>query len=305
MILTYEGRDITDYVSITECICRDASCGRADSVELEFDHAAAWHRWKPKEDDTIIASLDGFTTGKMYLNAIQPAGDKFRIIATALPSAARRKAWATFRDMTLEEIILRCAAEIGMDGKPYGIEKNTRYAFLLRENEGCAAFLDRLGRWEGLAIKAVNGAFRAVSVEYAQGLDPVQNLWIDGSQDGTIYSRQENKKISTLTVLSPYARVIASDSAAIYGSAASLSGLPVTDAVQAGRWARGALLMHNRQQERLSIKMQFNPSMCAMMRVDVDGTTDANGAWIIDEAQHDLVNRTSEIKLVRAITTIR
>ncbi len=305
MNLVYKDHDITDYVNITKCVCRNVSCGRADSMELEFDHAASWYAWGPKEDDTIIGSMDGFTTGKMFLNAVMPEGDKFRIIATALPSASKRKAWDTYVDMTLGSIMQRCAAEIGMDGKLYGIDGNIRYPYLTRNYEGCAAFLDRLGRWEGLAVKAVNGAMRGVSVEYAQGLDAVQNLWIDTKQDGVTYTRQENKKISALTLLSPHARVVASDSNAAYGSSLTISGLPVTDPVQAGRWARGILLMHNRQQERLTIRMEFNPSMRAMMRVDIDGTTDASGAWIVDEVEHDLVNRTSEIKLVRAITTIR
>lgn len=305
MVLTYEGHDITDYVNITKCVCRDVSCGRADSMELEFDHAATWYSWGPKEDDTIIASLDGFSSGKMYLNAILPEGDKFRIIATALPSAARRKAWGTFRDMTFETVMQRCAAEIGMDAKLYGVDGKIKYPFLLRQNEGCAAFLDRLGRWEGLAIKAVNGAMRAVSVEYAQDLDAEQSLYIDTKQDGVVYTRLENKKYSMLTVISPDARVIASDSGATYGSPKTIDTLPATGAVQAGRWARGVLLMHNRQQERLTIKSSFNASMCALRRVDIDGTTDATGEWMVDTAEHDLVNRGTEINLVRVIRTIR
>ena len=84
MNLVYKDHDITDYVNITKCVCRNVSCGRADSMELEFDHAASWYAWGPKEDDTIIGSLEGFTTGKMFLNAVMPEGDKFRIIATAL-----------------------------------------------------------------------------------------------------------------------------------------------------------------------------------------------------------------------------
>lgn len=89
--ILYEGTDITEVTNITRCVCRDVSHGRADSLELQFDHAAIWHLWAPKEDDKIIVNSDGYTTGTMYLNAIMPEGDGFRILATALPSAARRK----------------------------------------------------------------------------------------------------------------------------------------------------------------------------------------------------------------------
>ena len=305
MVLTYEGHDITQYVSIARCICRDVSCGRADSMELEFHHAAAWYQWKPKVDDTISASLDGFSTGKMYLNAIQPEGDRIRMIATSLPSAARRRTWAAYRDMTMETIMRRCAAEFGLEAALYGVDGTMRYSFMLREYEGGAAFLDRLGQMEGIAVKAVNGKIRGISVAYAQGLDPVKTLYIDTDRDNVIHTRQENQKYSTLTVLTPKARVVAQDSGAAYGNAITITGLNAMNAAQAGRWARGILLMHNRQQERLVMKIPYTPSMCAMQRVDVNGTTDANGAWIVDEAEQDLIGRSTAIRLLRVINTIR
>jgi len=175
----------------------------------------------------------------------------------------------------------------------------------LRENEGSAAFLDRLGQMEGLAVKAVNGKMRGISVEYAQGLDAVKTFYIDPDRDKVTHTRQENQKYSTLTVLTPGARVIAQDSNAAWGNAITITGLSAMKAVQAGRWARGMLLMHNRQQERLVMKIPYEPSMCAMQRVDVDGTTDAKGAWIVDEAEQDLIDRSTAIKLVRVVTTIR
>jgi len=301
--LYYEGTDMTDYVNVTKCVCRDVSHGRADSMELEFDHAAAWYQWGPKEDDKIIAEMDGYTTGTMYLNAIIPDGDKFRMLATALPSVARRKAWDAYRNMTLEKIMRQCAAEAGMSINFYGVDIGFQYAYLMRENEGAAAFMDWLGTLEGLAVKAYKEAFRAVSITYAQNLDPVQDFYLDTTQDGIKHMRKEIQKISRLTVLSPYARVAASDSGATYGSPRTVN-LPATNVVQAGRWARGLLLAHNRQMETLTIRSSFNPKMEALRRVEVEGKTDANGSWIVDEAQHDLVNLKTETKLLRVISTI-
>ena len=125
--ILYEGTDITEVTNITRCVCRDVSHGRADSLELQFDHAAIWHLWAPKEDDKIIVNSDGYTTGTMYLNAIMPEGDGFRILATALPSAARRKAWDTYQNMTLENIVGRCAAEAGNHVAPRKIQQLPPY----------------------------------------------------------------------------------------------------------------------------------------------------------------------------------
>lgn len=303
--LIYEGTDITDYVNVTKCVCRDVSCGRADSLELEFDHAAVWYKWGPKENDKIIVELDGYSTGIMFLNAVVPRGESFTVLATALPSAARRKTWDTYRDLTLEAIMRRCAIEAGMTAKLYGTDGRMKYTFLMRENEGVAAFLDWLGKLEGLAIKAANGAFRAVSIEYAQSLNAVQTMYIDTKQQGVTYTRQELNKISKLTIASPYARVSATDSGATYGNSSTITTLPIMDVVQAGRWARGLLLSRNRQAESLTIKSAFNPAMVALTRVDIEGTTDANGEWIVDDVEHDLVNLESNTKMLRVMSTIR
>ena len=41
-----------------------------------------------------------------------------------------------------------------------------------------------------------------------------------------------------------------------------------------------------------------------MQRADVDGNTDANGEWLIDEAEHDLLNGRTTARYLRAIDTI-
>ena len=312
MDILYKGADITDDVNVTRCICRDASCGRADSLDIEFDHAAAWYQWQPQVDDEIAVYLDGYSSGKMYVNTFAPEGDKFRILATALPSSARRLAWAGYEGMTFADIMHRCAVEAGLDAALYGTEGKMRDPYLLRDYKGCAAFMDRLAMREGIALKASNGKFRAISVEYAQDLDAVCSLWIDTTLEGVIHLRQESKKYSSLTVqaLARNAKVSAIDSAAKYGSAQTVP-LPAYDTAQAGRWARGTLLMHNRQQEHLKIKTDFNPALSAMVRVDVESPQDESasitttGAWIVHEVEHDLLNRSSTPDLVRVISTVK
>lgn len=305
MELYWEGKDITGYVIVTKCVHRDVSHGRSDSLEIEFARAASWHRWGPETDDRIHVILDGYDTGAMYLNTILPEGDRYRIVATSLPTAANRKAWDTYRNFTLESVLNRCATECGMGAKLYGIEGGYRYPFLMRQNESCAAFLDRLGVWEGMAIKAVNGAFRGIGIEYAQKRNPILTLNITPDTTGTQYIRRKNEKRSAITVRTPYAEATARDSAAEGGYQIIKSEIPAMDAATAGRWARGLLLHCNRTAETFRMGMKFNPHMTAMARVDITGGTDADGEWIVDEALHDLKNGSTEIKLFKCITTIR
>lgn len=302
MNLYYEGKDITGSVNIRRCVHRDVSHGRADSLEIEMDHAAAWYRWGAKTDDKIRIMHNGYDTGDLYLNAVYPERDTFRILATSLPSAARRKAWGSFENKSLENIVRHLAAECGLEARLYGVNAALIYPFLLRRNEGCAAFLDRLGKWEGTVVKAFNGAFRAISVEYAQALEPSRNLRITTDQKGVTYTKRENIKYSGVTVSTPYAQATVFDAAAGGNNHPVMTHLPAHDMAQAMRFARGLLLMHNREAERLSISSTFDAGMTSMIRVDVDGNTDANGQWLVDEVEHDLYNGQSTAKLLRVLT---
>lgn len=80
--------------------------------------------------------------------------------------------------------------------------------------------------------------------------------------------------------------------------------LPAMNNIQARRWARGKLFDLNRQSETVIMQSEFNPAFTAMSRMDFEGDTDATGQWLAEEAEHDLVNLTTEARLHRCITTI-
>lgn len=304
MELYYQGSDLSNIVNVTGCIHRDVAGGRADSLEIEFDHAAVWYSWGPQIDDTIRVIQNGYDTGIMYLNTVLPEGDKFRVIATSLPSSAAARAWYSFRDTALEKIMDRCAAECGMSYKLFGVDGGTHYTYLLRRYEGCAALLDRLACMEGMFVKAYNGAFRAVSLDYVQERGAVKRLHIVADQEGVQYIRQENKRLSALTVRTPYAEATARDSLAVGRLAKTITDIPARTNIEAGRWARGLITHNNRQAEQLTISSTFDPAMSALNRIDIDGSTDATGAWIVEETEQDIKNGRTRAKLLRVIDTI-
>ena len=305
MELTWNGKDITNAVNITGCVHRDVSLGRCDSLELTLDHASRWYSWNPEEDDEIIITSGGYSTGRMYLNTIIPDGDQYRILATSLKRAASRRAWASYTNTTLQGIVDKCAAECGMEGKLYGIDGGLKYPYILRQNEGAAAFLNRIGQWEGLAVKALNGALRGVSVALAQERNAEASIEITSKQDGVTYRRRDNTKYSMLTVQTPYGKATARDAEAKGNNSTILTHLPAMDNAQAGRWARGMILMHNRQAEEMTLETALNLRLVAMTRVDVTGSTAMAGKWIVDESEHDLFNERSCVKFLRVIDSVK
>lgn len=304
MEIYYQGKDITDMVQVRKCIARDTSGGRCDSLEIEFDNAAGWYNWGPEEDDQIVVVCNGYDTGIMYLNTVLPEDGHFRILATALPCAARKKQYRSFTGKTIEEIMRACGMTSGMDFAIFGIDGQAVIPYIQQENEGAAAFLHRLLKFEGAVLKCVNGKFTAIGISYAQTRPVHQTIEIGANQAGAEY-RRGGATYKSVTVKTPYAEAKAEDLLVASTHQQIVLNLPARNNIQAGRWARGVLMYYNRQAESLTIESEFNPGFSAMTRIDITGCTDATGGWIIEEAEHDFYNRKSMAKLYRCIYTIQ
>ena len=305
MEIHYQGTDITDMVQVKSCIVHDTCGNRCDSMDIVFENAAGWYSWGPEEDDQIIVSHDGYESGIMYLNMIMPQEGKYRILATSLPCKARGKGYKSYINQTIGDIIHSCAALSSMESQVFGLDANAVIPYIERNNEGCPAFLDRLLTMEGAALKCVNGKYTAIGIDYAQDMEPISTVALTAKQTGAQYTRNGMARKS-LTIKTPYAEATAEDTAvAEMHAAVKIHDIPALNNIQAGRWARGKLLNINRNCESVEIKSDFNPDYTAMIRINIDGDTDATGEWLIDEVTHDLINLQTTAKMKRCIRTIR
>ena len=300
--LYYEDVDITEDVDILECIHRDVSCGARDCLNLKVDHAEKWLMWGPQKNDTLRIVRAGYDTKVLYLNTVVPEDGAYRILATgakAVPFTAR---WQSFEDMTYASIMAMCASECGMGAKQYGVT-NATFEYLLRENASAPVFMETLANREGAVLKSLGGDFVSIGIDYAQALTPVNEVELERDQVSSKYIDRRDQSWSRVEINTPFGRGIAMDSG-VSGQKEVVTDLSVDNDAQAKRWARGLLLMHNRQSEILELSMDFNPDYTAMMRVDVNSSTDANGQWLIHEVEHDLLNGRTKPRLVRCISTV-
>lgn len=304
MELKWNGVDITNSVNITGCKHTENASQKSDCLELTLDHASRWYGYRPEEDDEIELMHEGYTTGKLYLNAIIPEGDQYRILATSVKRDAARKAWASYQNETLQGIFDRCAAECGMKGKLFGLNGQLSLPFTIRQMEGAGALLTRVGTREGACVKARNGSFLAVSVPYAQEREPDAGVSISAKDEGATWRRRDNTKYTSITVQTPWASATARDEGAKGNNASIITCLPAMDNAQAGRWARGLLLMHNRGSETLSIQQGLKTSLAPMGIMEITGGTGMSGTWMIDRTVHDFMAKQTTVDLLRVIQTI-
>lgn len=305
MEIYYQGTDITSVVHVKKCIVRDTSGKRCDSMEIVFENARRWRVWGPEKDDQIRIRHGGYDSGTMFVNTVLPEDGGYRIVAAALPCRAREKGNQSFRQMSVEDIMHACAAATRMNIRVYGIDGTATVPYIERDSEVCAAFLSRLLALEGAALKCVDGRYAAIGYEYAQGLRPVQTVSLQAENPGTRYMKC-GMMHSTLTVRTPFASATAEDTSVRDAEARLVVGnLPALNDIQAGKWARWKLYELNRECERVDFSSDFNPFLTAMVRVDVEGGTEADGRWLVDSAEHNLVDMKTSSTLRRCITTIR
>lgn len=303
MNLYYNDIDITDRVNLTAAAVHDLSGGCCDFAELEFDNAALWISWNPKADDRIEIVHGDYSSGILYVSVAYPDNGTYRMMVTAIPSTARRKLFVSYKNMSLENMTRSCAIECGMDYRMFGID-SVNYAYMLRNHENCAAFLERIANMEGAVLKCWNGRFTMIGILKAQKLAAMQTIEQSDSFQGFEYVKDEQKRKRKLTVITPYGRYTAEDTGAKCSEEIIKTDIPAMNSAQAARWARGLLLMENRKAETLTINGTFNSGQTAMTRIDITGENDISGAWIVHEVVHDFINMTSTATLYRCIDTV-
>ena len=305
MEVYYHGTDITDSVQIKSCIARDNGNGRCDSLTIEFNNASSWHSWGAKEDDQIVITHNGYNSGIMYVNHIIPENDVYIIVASSLPCKAREKGYRSFYKKSIEEIMRQCAMESNMDFRIWGIDGKTIIPYIERNNEGCAAFLDKLLLLEGAALKCVNGKYSAIGLVYAQERAAIQTLQLTATQEGIQYTKK-GTAYKGVKIITPYALGSAvDDNVAENHTWYTICGdLPAKTNIQAARWARGKLLDLNRQSEELTVQTDFNGGLTSLIRIDVESNTDAAGQWLVQNVEHDFLNSQTTATMRRCIWSI-
>lgn len=301
--LIYEGVDITDDVDIIECVCKDVSGGQADCLNLKVDHADKWFRWGPQKNDRIRVLRSGYDTKNLFLNTVVPEDGAYRIYATAAKSVPFPRLSKSFDNKNLAFIMAACAGECGMGAKQSGISGGISYEYLLRDNMSAPVFMEQLANREGAVLKALDGNYVAIGVQYAQSLTPMHEMELDSDQLDSEYIDRRDLSWASVQIRTMFGSGTARDSAS-GGLNRVITDIPVDNDAMAYRWAKGLLLMHNRQSEILNIEMDFNPGYTAMVRINVKSGTDAAGEWIIDETEQNLLDGRTKAKMLRCVTGI-
>jgi len=294
------GVEVAQETHITQAVIYDEGGNSCDAAKMVMGNVALWNSWGPKPGDRARIKEGSLDTGDMYIGALDPDEEGYCMYLTALPPDRGENLWLGYEGLTLRQILALCAREAGMDGKMAGVDGGVTYPFMMRNDQRPAAFMKRLFALEGAILKISGGTFYGVGLDYLAAMDAVLKLELEGDQPGMQHRIRGGHALKEMTVVSPYGRGTARDENAQTDKRRVITHLPAMDSGQAARWAKNLLTMHNRQGESLEISGEINPKLSALNRVDIMGTGGVEGRWIVDRAQHDLINGTTKARLLRA-----
>lgn len=304
MEVIYQGVNITDSVQVKECFVSDTLGNRSDGLTMSFENAASWYAWKPENGDIIRVSQDGYDSGDMRVDFLDPEDDVYIIHANAMREEARIKKTKSYRNMSIEEIVRQCAMECGMDYQIFGIDPNIIIPYVEQNEMGTCGFLKWLLALEGAQLKCVSGKFVVIGIAYAQNRTPVMTMELTAGQEGVAYSKRENI-YKECRLQTPYASASVTDPDVEKEMVLLLgSNFPAMSDVQAARWARNKLFDCNRKNEVITVQCEFQPNYTAMQRIDITGNSCMEGEWLIEGAEHDLVDSKTKLTLHRCKQTI-
>ena len=282
--------------------------GRADTLEVTMSNVNSFKKWRPEMNDVLRVEHKKIDTGKMYVSAAMPTADSYKLLATALPAdAGAVRYYRSFENITLAELADYCAKSAGLSGyRLYGADGNTKYSYIIQDNETAAGFLERTAKWEGALLKVYDGNFIIADIMVLQQISAAITLETDTLGGGYDYFTRDGLKLYGLEVMTPGVSAMAYDAARAGAKERTYANIPARDYAEAGRWARGLLLGNNRKADILNIEGALNPAFTAMARVDVSSEKDEriNGKWMVERAEHDLFNEKSSASFVRVIETI-
>lgn len=303
MNLIYNGVDITESVSLTTGKLVDSGGGQADMAALSFsDTGKLWSGWNPSRNDTLEVKTGKFSTGKLFIHAIDYPDGVCTVRAVSVPRNAYRPRDKIWRSVSLMEVAGDVASRCGLTLETYEVE-DRKYKALTQQNAADLAFLTWLCQRESIAVKACNGKLVLFSELAFEQKTPQITIKRSDAEDAAAFR--------TGTALAKYTVQGATFGVGSFsGTAEDENGTgakTVSDTVwtqgEAQRFARGHLRAANKHFKTAEIPMRSLTEVAGGSTAELSGFGTVNdGSWYVETVAHDLKHNESTLQLRRALS---
>ncbi|MBQ9000942.1 MAG: hypothetical protein IJ087_03715 [Eggerthellaceae bacterium] len=298
MIVTYEGADITEEVTLERCVYEACEIGRAPWLSIEFiDNAGLWDRWNPQHGDRVTVIEPGIAApGTMYVDRLEPQSGGYALHATALPSPDLR-AVREWRDTTLLTVAGQLAGVLGLGFEAHGCA-DMAIAYARQNNECAAAVLTRLAFAAGCTIDVYDGAMHLCAREWVDSRPTDAALVLGDESD---YSYAHKALFASCSIEQPASTAAPGLSEATGGGEPRLAvvldgNIAFPGSSELKRACAGVLASENAKRSvgyvRGNALSPFSPGVACS--VDCARTPSLAGSGIVTRVRNDFVEQTSK-----------
>lgn len=179
MRLLYEGKNITDDVTIDSCVVDVRESGRLPIMKVMFDDADGdWGGWRPKAGDSIEATCDGVCgSGKMYVSDANHTRGKMVITAVPVkqPSTAKVQRWSK---SSMLKAVNQMASQLGLGMAVHGAQ-DISFDYLQQTGARNIACMAECCALLGCMLDIFDGTAHVSSIAWAASQQPVGTLTIE------------------------------------------------------------------------------------------------------------------------------
>lgn len=286
--VTYKGVDITDSVSINQCIHDMYAEGQTDTLRIRFnDVEHVWDQWNPQPDDEITVEYGAIKTGKMFVHRATAANGLFEIIATSAPASSKDKKSKAWQKIKFLNMAREIAEKHGLGFEAYGVQ-DILYEYIMQQNESDFAFLNQRCILEGCAFLVYDGKLVLYSQSFMESLAPSETVSI-GTGSNYEYSDKSGDIFGSCKIEQGLYR---GEFAAKNGATNVLipgMDISINSNAEAARFAQNCLREANKKAYTGTVYSEILPGYAAasMMQLETERAPSWNGKVFITHLRND------------------
>lgn len=304
MKFLYNGVDIISSSKPSKMLVNDYAGGEADELIATFSDTKLWATWQPKTGDTVQLIDGSFDSGVLYIDNPQIQSDICRLEAISVPLSARKPRTKIWRDIRLTGIISDCANRAGLTFQTYGITDYT-YTAISQNSESDFAFLMRVCKREGYAVKVTNKTLIVFSEKYME--NQTSGMTINKKEVAPTYSFKNGVNLLSKVRICHYnvTKKQSIDQTAtdtnIIGGEMKVNEL-CSDSGEALRFAYGYLRNTNKNSKIGCIQLLQQTELAAGSVLTLENFEgENNGNWFVYSVTQDAVNAKTTLYLRRPL----
>ncbi len=298
----YNGKDITEDISINSCIHDMFASSQADTLVIKFNDAKKlWDSWKPEKKDIISVSYGIAKTGAMFVDSVVPENGVMTLRASSIPKTAKDKTDKSWENVHLLQLAQEIADRHGLSFESYDVDDKI-YEYVRQPNIPDFEFLQQRCNLEGLAFVVYDKKLVLYDEEKLEKAEPIKEVeltsennftFIDSSQKG--YGK---------------AKVINGALTGEYTSSSDLTNvltktisIAVSGQDEANRFAKGLLRQENKTLTNGIFKYPLLREFSAgsVMKIAATGANTWNGSGFVHHIRQDYVKTTSKVFFRKAV----